>query len=358
MQQKQNLFQQFLHALKERGGQGYPQLPVGPELGAVDVTTPAGEDARLIFQVVGHVYPRDIRQMKHQLQSVGDGSRHNVQQYPVLLAEELSPGARKSLKDAGIGFFDASGSMYLNIRSWVVDVERPATRKSRRPSSLFTGARESVVHAVLHAWWVAQDRPVDEQWIVGLDIAKSAGTSPFTVSQTLQELERREIVVSSGSGPHQRRRLVEPTLLLQEWATAWQQRRENTLQCYWYAPGSLMDGLADKLFQAPVFWAFTGAAAANETFSRLTSVDRVQVVVDEGWASRFALQIEAEEVSKGANVVFIERTGASCLFSQARNDGRSSVTSPFIQYLDLLDGYGRHKELAQELQHQIFGSLK
>jgi len=48
-----------------------------------------------------------------------------------------------------------------------------------------------------------------------------------------------------------------------------------------------------------------------------------------------------------------ERGGASLLFQDRHPEYPSYFASPFILYLDLLDGRGRNKELAQHVREKL-----
>lgn len=308
----------------------------------VRIDTPAGK-LTLAVEMMRTAYPRDIHYVLDRLRGVQDAAS------PVVLAETLSPGAKQTLRDAGVGYYESNGTMYLRAGNWLIDIERPPVRKPRRPAALFTGAREQVIHAVLHHWLdlrTGQKRSQAE-YFSGAEIATMAGTSPYTVSQTLQELERHEFVESIGSGPRQRRRLCKPDALLDDWVRSWKLRQSHEYKYFFFAPGDLVQALTDK-FATHDDWALTGAAAANATVPYLTSVARANVIVPPGAATALASVLELEPVEKGANVVLMERQGASWLF--VARDGKRSVASPFIQYLDLLDGYGRNKELAMQFR--------
>jgi hypothetical protein len=49
----------------------------------------------------------------------------------------------------------------------------------------------------------------------------------------------------------------------------------------------------------------------------------------------------------------VEREGASLQFREQYSGDSSYFASPFILYLDLLDGRGRNKELAQHLRKKL-----
>ena len=62
----------------------------------------------------------------------------------------------------------------------------------------------------------------------------------------------------------------------------------------------------------------------------------------------------AKPAEKGANLVIVERSGASDLFRRSMPDHPAPLASPFIVYLDLLkDARGRNQELASQLRSTV-----
>ena len=171
----------------------------------------------------------------------------------------------------------------------------------------------------------------------------------------MQELERQDWIESVGMGPTQRRRLRAPAGLLDAWAAAWQQRRETVTRCYAYAPppGGIVDTMIERL-AGRHGWAITGAAAANTILPYITRVDRVEIMVPPGMSQVCANDLKLSQAEKGSNVILIERKGASLMFLDEHPERKDSrFASPFIQYLDLLDNYGRNKELANEYRRRV-----
>jgi hypothetical protein len=315
-------------------------------------------DVDLAIEVLGTAYPRDIIQVIHQLQKYKATS--DSPNRPVILAvvaEYLSPGARQELKEAGINFFDGTLSMYFRHRTYLLVREiLGVEHKPRRPVRLFSGAREKVVHSLLEHWRTTMGR----EFISGGELSMQSQTSTYTVSSTMQELEREGWVDATGSGPGLRRRLAKPEALLDAWAEDWTSRKETRSRWHVYAPSNLVDTMLIKL-QEYDGWALTGAAAANAVAPHLTSVDRVQVIVPVGKAQAWAEQLKLKRAELGSNVTFIEREGASLMFLDEHPEQPSSrFAGRFIQYLDLLDGYGRDKELAEEFRRRALrmGSRK
>lgn len=305
------------------------------------------EELYLAVEMIREGYPRDVRNAAWQLEEYRLASEHGAQVVSVVLAEHLSTGARESLRERNIAYFDASGSLYLNHGQWLINIERAVKPAPRRAGSLFTGAREQVVHALFQS---------KQEWLTGLDLANSAETSTYTASLTMQELERLEWVESQGSGRNLRRRLVQPGKLLDAWSQAWRERRESQSRWYVYTPNpnNLLLALTDKLERANLSgWAFTGTAAANVLAPLLTSVDTAEVIIPPGHTDRYADAMALKKADKGSNVILVERSGASTLFLREHPEFPCWFASPFIQYLDLQDGRGRNKELAAHLRESV-----
>jgi hypothetical protein len=357
-----HLLQEFvaalLHATKAEVLDKQLEVPFDSEEGRrrldarFGVRMPTGEDLVVAVEVLRDVYPRDVRMTVHQLWAYENALESNRDTLLFIVADHLSPGAKKALRDAGINYYDSSGTMYFQHRTWLIDVERsPKERPTRRPSSVFTGAREQVVHALLHHWWTSKGK----DFISGAELAAEAATSTYTVSLTMQELERHDWVESSGKGPTQRRRLRDAAGLLDAWGLAWQQRREVVTRWYAYAPGAggIVDFLLWRLAKRQD-WALTGAAAANAVLPYLTHVDRAEVIVPPGTGEQWAKDLKLSQAEKGPNVIFIERKGASLMFLDEHPERPDSrFASRFIQYLDLLNNYGRNKELAEEYRQEV-----
>ncbi|UJB64338.1 hypothetical protein YS110_06030 [Acidovorax sp. YS12] len=315
------------------------------------MTLPMGDKVELAVEVLRAGYPRDVRLAVHQLHAYQAARRDSAVPLELcVLADYLSPGSRKELKHAGINYYDGTGSMHFKHRTYLVVVERePRNPSPRRAQKLFSGAREQVVHALLEHW----RQTGGQDFISGAELAERAQTSPYTVSLTMQELEREDWVETTGKGPAQRRRVSDAAGLLDAWAADWTSRREPITRWYTYAPQSNpTDALLSRLAHRQG-WAITGAAAANAVVAHLTHVDRVQVIVPPGQAEAWGHDLKLKPVDKGANVVLIEREGASLMFLDEHPERLGSrFASRFIQYLDLLDSYGRNKELADEFRRR------
>ena len=310
-------------------------------------------DGQTLLLAIEHkisVYPRDVRLMVEQLRAYENslqGTALPTPLLPFIVATHLSEGARQNLRKSGVNYFDSSGTLYFQHGTCLVDIERtPKSLPARPVGSLFNGAREQVVHALLHHW----RRTGGTEYASGTELAQLSETSPYTVSTTMAELERQDWIQTQGAGPTQRRRLREPAALLDAWADAWSRRREIQSRWYGYAPDGILRPLLDGL-GAQEGWAITGAAAANTLVPHISRVDRVTVITPPGRSDDWADELKLKRTNQGANVVLVERAGASLLFVDESLDRPGMrLASAFVQYLDLLDGAGRNKELAAEFR--------
>lgn len=326
------------------------EYPIGNGLRLDLVLTLSVEDefADFAVEILRHAYPRDIREAAWKLDEYRQyGSNERL--IPLVAAESLSPGAKEMLRKRRIGYFELNGSLHLRWRTWLIDIERPESVSSKKlNSALFTESRERVVHALLIN---------RKKWMTGIELAELANTSPYTCSVVMRELERREWCESTGAGPTLKRRLIEPRKLLDAWAEHWKTRKEERSR--WYAfeasPNQLLTQLTARIERSKINadWAFTGTAAANVYAPLLTSVDTAEIIIPPGQTDRFADALKLKRADKGSNVSLVSRSGTSLLFRERHPDFPSWFASPFILYLDLLDGRGRNKELAEHILEEL-----
>ena len=323
---------------------------VGVELdGMIEIKAPS--KTLLVFvEVKREVYPRDLRNAVYQLHRRIRDTHHSHDAIGLLAAGVLSSGAKQELREQNIASFELGGSLYLKHDGWLINIEKPShsTKKNTQGIALFTGARESVIHSLLMN---------SHGWLTGRELAEQAETSAYTCSLVLQELTLREWVKSTGGGPSKRRMLTHPDKLLDAWSEQWRHRKEQKSKWYTFVenPKHLLAHLAERIDHQKVDypWAFTGAAAANILAPLLTSTEGAEIIVPKGYADRMADVLGLKPVSKGANVTLIEREPASLLYRDVSPNHPIFFASPYILYLDLLDGRGRNKELAEHIREQL-----
>lgn len=312
----------------------------------LSINSPCGRK-RLAIELMRQAYPRDIRNAAWQLQSYLKDNDDAKDIIPMVAAEHISEGAKEDLRHHRLAYFEANGTFYLRHMGWLIDIQRASKPVSRSGEvQLFTGAREQVVFTLL------EERNIFRS---GVELAELSKTSTYTVSTVLAELERKEWIETEGSGRTQRRRLAEPSKLLDAWVDAWPHRRDRKTRwhCFVSAHVSMMDKLASQMNESQLEEGiFTGAAPANRITPFLTRTDTVEIIIPPGEAERYAAAMNLKPADKGANVTLIERSGTSTLFTQQEKPGGAKIANALILYLDLQDGKGRNKELANQLRDQ------
>ncbi len=322
----------------------------GGNLDGMIVIKAQGKTLQVFVEVKRDVYPRDLRNAVFQLRRGMDEARHGHDAIGLLATSLLSPGAKQELREQNIASFELGGSLFLKHNGWLINIEKPSHRikKHTQGIDLFTEARESVIHALLIN---------SHKWLTGTELAEQAETSPYTCSLVLQELTLREWMESTGGGPSKRRMLTHPGKLLDDWSEHWRERKEKKTKWYTFFenPNHMLAHLAEQIDRQKVDypWAFTGAAAANVYSPLLTSTEGAEIIVPKGYTDSMADVLGLKPVSKGANVTLIEREPASLLYRNMHQDHTIFFASPYILYLDLLDGRGRNKELAEQVRERL-----
>lgn len=302
-----------------------------------------GASVKVVVEVKRNAFPRDIEWARVQLE--GLAREDSTIDQKMVWAESLSEGARKSLEDLDIGYFDGSGSISLKLDRHHILIDRPPIKPLwREVGTIFTPERARVLHALLLGW---------DSWRTGVDLAEVSGASPNTVSILLRELEKRGMVQSEGNGRSVRRQLVQPDALLDAWANHWAEGKRRKTRWFAFAqnPANLALRLASRLLQDDDEWAFTGQYAANCVTPLLTAVNGFAIIVPVGMAEAFAEDLELKRADKGFNVTLHECEDFALQHRIQLPDRHGFFASPVIQYLELANEGGRSKELANELKN-------
>lgn len=305
-----------------------------------------GRSLRLVIEAKRSLFPRDAREGIWQLRNhLAYGGSAGGSVVPVLMAETISPGARELLREERVGYFDSSGSLFIPSRALYVRVDRPASRKQARSlNNPFVGRRAQVLHAV----WV-----LGREWFGVHQIAERAGVSPATASETLIGIERREWVEARGAGRSKERRLIDPRGLLDAWSTYQTSVKARTVR-HFYVRSTTPPDLQRRIDRAcethAVPYEFTDVTAGQIHSPYLSSVSQVYCRLPTGGNMQVILSaVDARPVKEGWNLGVHEIAPDTELRFRQRIDDLW-VADPLQTYLDLLQGGGRAKELAQHLR--------
>lgn len=317
----------------------------------VDVRV-SGRRLTLLIAAKKSFYPRDVRQALWQLRETTRPGREDGRQMdtvPMLIAESISPGSKELLQAERVGYFDSGGSLFLPAKGAYLLIDKPPPKVLVKAARLlFSGRRARVLHALLirHADWVGVKA-----------LAEQTRVSPATASQVLRELERLEWLESRGQGPAKERHLREPAALLDAWAKHLATRPVPLRRFYVSAVRS--DALVDKIVQAfdeqAADYAITDETAAQRYAPFLSTISQVRCRLVPGLAADEALgAIGARAVNEGANLTVIDTKSSSELLFREKVGG-CWLASPLQVYLDLLQGEGRAKDMAEHLRRERIG---
>ena len=303
--------------------------------------TAKGRTVELAGEVRRHGYPRDALQAVEPLL----GSTRGTDALPFFVAPSISVGARKLLRERGIGYWDESGSLYLDLPGALYVVDRPPRQPDRHVRHVFSGATAQVLHAMLlHP---------EREWHLH-ELAALAETSVYTVHQVCEFLEARLWMRKHGAGPRVVRILTEPGALLDAWA------ENHSLESYRFhrfyhlasSPAALHDAVSGLLGALDIPHAMTLECGAELVAPFATAIPRQAVLVPEermAAVTRIASARGFRPVEDGENVVFLGTCNrAPLMFIQ---DVESVPVASLVQlYLDLWAWPRRGREQARHLR--------
>lgn len=313
----------------------------------------AGRPITVLVELKKAVYPRDARSLVWRVREAkGEGPQEGSEDsvHAMVVAEEISPGAKELLAAERVGYYDGGGSLYLPAPGAYLFVQKPAPKsRFRAMRSLFTGRRAQVLHAMLLH---------HKDWFGVKDLAERTGVLPSTVSPVLAELERQDWVQTRGQGPSKQRQLSDPTALLDAWAKDASSNTTADPRRYFVpaAGGANVLERLDRAFDsAHATYALSFEAAAQRYAPFLSSVSQLRIrTLDASTTTAALTALGARPVGEGANLVVLAAKSAGELQFRERVDG-VWLASPIQVYLDLLSAEGRAKEMAEHLRKERIG---
>ncbi|WP_374469546.1 hypothetical protein [Phenylobacterium sp.] len=307
-----------------------------------------GQKRLLMVEMKQTAFPRDVREMLYRLLQLGD-SYDGRRILPMVIANSLSAGARQEIREAGAGYFDLSGSLYLPADPAFVFIDRPPRKaQAKKLATVFHGRKAAVVRVLFSR---------RDEWISVKEISDAAAVSPATASETLTELERREWVEAQGAGPTKQRRLTSElaTVVLDAWTQDVVSRPPSRWRRY-FVPAEaqqMVVMIGEAARDAGARYAITGEAAAQTYTPHLTSLSlvRCRMTLD-AHGAEVLNRLGARAVGEGWNLAIHDSRNPSD-FSDSRQIDGVCYASPLQVYLDLLHAPGRAKDLGQFLRRDL-----
>ncbi len=190
----------------------------------------------------------------------------------IVVAQNLSPGARAELSEAKVNWVDETGAAEIAVGSIVVSRSGTPMKHSAGTRS-WTPAVQAVAEALLCGTPATQSA-------VQADTGLSAGAS----TNALRFLSDLGLLMSDADrGPASGRRIADIRELLDAYADAANERRSKAfleIGVTWQDIVAGIEKLGPMWNKVDVAWAVTGAAAAAVMAPYLSSVSRATIYVD------------------------------------------------------------------------------
>ncbi|MGH3447339.1 MAG: hypothetical protein ACRDP4_06920 [Nocardioidaceae bacterium] len=190
----------------------------------------------------------------------------------LVVASELSPGAREALADAGVSWVDGTGASRIALPGLFIRAEG---EQDARPPKV--------------SGWTAGTLAVCEDLLVGTggtvdEVAVTTGLAPSTVASALRVLQNEGLLEAAAArGRHARRTVVDRGRLLDSYASAAARLRSEAsirVGVLWRDPARGVAELGARLTANGVAWSTTGALAADVLAPHLSEVAPMEIYLD------------------------------------------------------------------------------
>lgn len=307
-----------------------------------------GNPVRLLVEERSAGYPRDIRVAMDHVEGLRNINQP-VPDIPVVVSRTLTNASRTMLRDARIGYWDSSGSLYLDLpcATFLVDRPIPAGRP-RTLRNIFRGSSAQVLHALLL-------KP-EKSWSV-VELAEVSSVSPSTVHAVFSYLEEQLWVERHGRGPQSFRVLKRPGALIDAWAKAHSMANYHVERFYlWMGDAATSrDEITKSLDRHQITYAFTLSTGARFVAPFATDSKQLWILASED-ANLDALieHTRLERVDDGETITFLKTKDRSPLMFRQQH-GRSWIASDVQLFLDLSVWPQRGREQAAHLRRERLG---
>jgi hypothetical protein len=293
--------------------------------GVIMVRAPDGTQSMIIYEAKRTLDPKLVPAVADQLARY----QRNNPSRSMVVSSFLSRRARELLKEADIGYADATGNLRLVLDSPAVFIEKegaqadPWGMPGDRPLRSLKGPTAGRIVRAL----------IDFRPPYGVEqLAKRSGTSLGSVSRVFSLLESDVLIVRARRGPVTD---VKWPDLIRRWTDDYTFAHSNRVHSFLEPRG--LPALLQKLQAGPARYAITGSLAATRvapiTVSRLATV-----YVDD--AEVAAEQLHLRRAETGGNVVLAEPFD-EVVFDRVQTHAGVQYSAFSQVAADLLTGPGR-----------------
>lgn len=323
----------------------------GHQYDALIEATIGDQAVRFVVESKATAYPRDVRLAVDEFAP----TRAEANMIPVFTAPRIGYTARRLLKEAGVGYADGSGTLYVDASSAPalalhIDRERPPLPQLRRARELFRGQGAQVLHVLLARFATRRE------WNI-TDLAQESGAAVSAVHRTFTRLEADGTVDKTGSGPKTVRHVTDPNMILDEWSehhslAVYQPRRYAG---WTQEHGRLERDVCAALEAQHIEYALTLGSGAQLVAPFATVVPQIDILVPRSANLSFLVDSSVglvEVGSDGGENIVLRTTDERWPLMQRQESNGLAVASDIQLYLDLMASPRRGRELAQRIREQ------
>jgi hypothetical protein len=309
-----------------------------------------GRPVRFLVEARTSGYPRDVQQAIWQLADLPRVQQELVD-VPLVAAPAISEAGRELLRRHRLGYWDTSGSVYIDLPWALYWIDRRAPAGQPRVlRSVYRGSAAQVLHALL-----LEPR---RRWHVN-ELARRAQVSVSMVHQVCTFLEAQLWMDKEGKGPQSVRILHQPGALLDAWASAHSLADYEVRRFHRWARqfDELLRSVTDALADLGVEHALTLGSGAQLVAPYGTGAEHGWVLLPASATPRLdeiARATKLQPVHEGETLIFLlTRERSPLLFRRQVQD--YWVASDVQLYLDLWAWPQRGKEQARHLRAERLG---
>jgi len=309
-----------------------PTTPDGRPDGTIEIRSPDGVKARLVFEAKTRVFPRDVDALKNQLEKYSPGPY-------LVIARFLTPSTRRRLQEEGLNYVDTTGNvrlvlerpgMYLEATGSDIDPFPP-----EEPGRSLRGAKAARIVRALCDF----DMPVSIS-----DLATKAGVDVSYASRMVDWLSREALLTRAPRGPVLDVRQPE---MIRRWAEDYEVLKTNDARLFLDPRG--LENFSKRLRDSSFKYAVTGSLAAAR-IAPIAPPRLAMVYVDNPERTAEALNLRAAD--SGANVILLAPFDP-VVFDRTWTDQSTVFVAPSQAAVDLLTSPGRAPAEAEAVLERI-----
>lgn len=264
------------------------------------------------------------------------------------VATHFTTGALDILRERGANYLDDRRFVFHNADPFIAIRQDRVAREERKPAArVALGGKTGVA--------VQEMLLDDREWWKVTELAEAADVAVGTAQAAMKRMEELNFAEAEGVGPRKRRRLIGKPALLDRWVQDATRERERLVTTYIQAQGpvELARRVTERLAQAGINHAVTGACAALLVAPHVTDVRRCEVWVDAAVGEGAVLRaLGTDRVEKGGNVTVLRAKNDAPLHAHRLVEG-VQVVNPIRLYADLLQDPRRGEEQAEFLRETV-----